>query len=101
MRRAAPLALLWLLAACAGSGPQAPGPIASAYQPPPMPLEDTCGASPHAALVGQPATALQRVLIMRPVRLLRGADAAVPATMPVRINFVIDPAERIVAISCG
>jgi hypothetical protein len=95
---------LILLAACGTTAPP-DGPIASAYQPPALPLSDTCGATPNAALVGQPATALERVLIMRPVRLLRGAQAAVPATLPTRINFVITPTpaggEVISAITCG
>jgi hypothetical protein len=100
------LPALLLLAACGdGQAPVAVAPVASAYQPPALPLSDTCGAAPNAALVGQPATALERVLIMRPVRLLRGAAAAVPATNPTRINFVIAPTpaggEVIQAITCG
>jgi hypothetical protein len=98
------IAVLLILSAC-GRAVAPPGPLASAYQPPPMPLADTCGAGPHAGLIGQPATALERTLIMRQVRLLRGTEAAVPASVPGRINFVITPTpvggEQIAAITCG
>lgn len=98
------LALLPLLAACA----------APVTAPPPAPegAADTCGAAPYARLTGQPATALERELILRPVRLVRpGEDAAsarperltfhiatppgTPADTPVRL------AERITGVSCG
>lgn len=96
MRLVAVAALPVMLAACAPGLPDAPAvaPVIAA-----MPQTDTCGAAPHAGLVGQPATALERVLILRPVRLIRGAEPA--ATLPGRIGFRIDTAERIVGIACG
>jgi hypothetical protein len=98
------IAVLLVLSACGAAVPP-PGPVASAYQPPPLPLTDTCGAGPYAGLIGQPASALERTLIMRQLRLLRGTDAAVPASVPGRINFVITTTptggEQITAITCG
>jgi len=95
MRLGAVAALL-ALAACAPGPPDARA-LAPAIAA--MPQTDTCGAAPHAGLVGQPATALQRVPILRPVRLIRGAEPV--ATLPERIGFRIDRAERIVGIACG
>lgn len=98
------LTLPLLLAACA----------APVMAPPPAPegAADTCGAAPYARLAGQPATALERELIMRPVRLVRPGEDAAPAR-PGRLTFHIATppgtpadtpprlAERITAVSCG
>ncbi len=87
---------------------------AAAVAPPPVldPGADTCGAGALAGLVGQPATALERRLIMRPVRLVRGGQAADPVR-PDRITFHIAiptgtpaetpprVAERIAGVTCG
>ncbi|MBW7922213.1 MAG: hypothetical protein H3C51_08960 [Rubellimicrobium sp.] len=95
------LAPLILLAGCATAPLPPPEPQAAA---------DTCGATALAGLVGQPATALERQLIMRPVRLVRGAAQA---TRPERLTFHIATppgtpedapprlAERIIAVGCG
>lgn len=95
--RGGALAVLLLLAGCAVAPPvpPAPGPVV------PAAAEDTCGATPHAGLIGQPATALERVLIMRQVRVLRPGDPVTEEYSAARINFVIDGAERIVRIWCG
>lgn len=92
-----------LIAGCAATSPPLPTPL-------PAPAADTCSARAYAALVGQPATALERQLIMRPVRLVRGSAGAMrpdrltfhiatppgtPADTPPRI------AERITAVTCG
>jgi len=84
------------LAGCARS--QVPGP-AAVLPVLTLPLPDTCGAAPFAGLVGQPATALERVLILRPVRLIRGAEPV--AALPGRIGFRVDGAGRIIGIVCG
>ncbi|MCC7320188.1 MAG: hypothetical protein IT542_04320 [Rubellimicrobium sp.] len=113
MRLRTVLPLCLALGACGGA---APVPQQSAAVPAPAPLPvgaaDTCGAASHAGLIGQRATALERVLLMRPVRLIR--DGAAPdGFLPGRIGFhiAIPPgtppdlpvtlAERITAISCG
>jgi hypothetical protein len=91
---------VWLapcvLAACGGiAAPPAPAVVS------PMPAVDTCGAAPYAAVIGQSATALERVLIMRPLRVLRPTDPVTLDLNPTRINFIIDGAEAISAITCG
>lgn len=70
---------------------------------PPVPpaSADTCGAAPHAALIGQPATALERVLIMRQVRVIHPDAMVTMDFIPARINFEIDAAGRIARITCG
>jgi len=77
-------------------------PVAAPSGPPvPVGAADTCGAEPYAALVGQRATALERVLILRQVRLLRPDTATTMDYVPERINFVISTDETITAIRCG
>ena len=96
MRRAllAPL----LLAACQAAGP----PGGSARDPAvPTGAADTCGAAQHAALVGQDATALERVLILGQVRVIRPGMAVTMDFRPERINFEIDEAGRVARIYCG
>lgn len=97
MRWGAPLALL-LLAAC-----EVPlGPVAGpAPDPLPVGAADTCGAAPHAALIGQPATALEREMILRQVRLIRPNTPVTRDYRQERINFHIDGNEQVTAITCG
>lgn len=99
--------LLIVLAGCAAGlpAPQSQTPV-------PEGAADTCGAAPFAHLVGQPATALERQLIMRPVRVRRGSDPD-DSVMPARLTFHIATpaatpanvppmiAERVTAITCG
>lgn len=92
------LALLFLgLVACSA---QQPAPVLPA-KPVPIGAADTCGATPYAYLVGQDATALERVLILRQVRVIRPLDAVSLDLRPVRINFNIGADERIRSITCG
>ncbi len=81
---------LMILAGCSTAAPSLP------------PLtEDTCRAADYAQLIGQPATALERVLLLGKVRVIRPRQ---PVTMDFRfdrINFMIDEGETIVAINCG
>lgn len=67
----------------------------------PSEMDDTCGARQHAALIGQNATTLERVLILGQVRILRPGDAATLDHQPERINFRIDGTQRIAQITCG
>ena len=86
-----------LLFGCATlpDAPAVPGPAV------PPPEEDSCGAGEYAALVGQDATALERVLIMREVRVIRPGQPVTADFRPQRINFVIGSDEKIERISCG
>ena len=67
----------------------------------PAPGADTCAASPRAGLIGQPATALERVYILGPVRIIRPGDAVTGDVIPRRINFDLDATDRIMRIFCG
>lgn len=97
MRRAA-AALCLAVAGCAAVPPP---PAVPDLPPVPVGAADTCGAAPHAGLVGQPATALERVLIMRPLRLIRPGTPVTEDFSAARINFHIDGLDRIHAITCG
>jgi hypothetical protein len=88
------LALL-ALAACAPATPPPPAPAPSG-----LPGPEACGAIPYLGLIGQPATALERVLIMRQLRVIRPGDAVTEDFSPERINFVIGPDGRIASIGC-
>lgn len=90
MRR---IIVLIFLAGCAARGSVPP-----TSQPR---LPDTCGAETYRDLVGQDATALEKVLIMRMVRVIRPGDLVTQDFRPERINFTIDPSEVIADISCG
>lgn len=86
-----------LVAGCSTQLPTIPAPV----DPFPVGAADTCGAAPYGNLVGQNATALEKVLILRQVRVIRPGDAVTEDFRPVRINFNIDPAETIRTITCG
>ncbi|MBB3711223.1 hypothetical protein FHS00_000785 [Limimaricola variabilis] len=90
------LILPLLLAACAPLA-QAPAPA-----PTPAPADPgTCGADARQHLVGAPVTALERELILGPVRIIRPGDAVTMDFRPDRINFEIDALERIARVYCG
>ncbi len=67
----------------------------------PLPVNDTCNAAAYGNLISQDATALERVLIMGKVRVLRPGDAMTMDYWPDRINFMIDDGNRIAQITCG
>jgi hypothetical protein len=71
--------------------------------PPEVPARDadSCGARGHAGLVGRDATALERVLILGPVQVIRPGMAVTMDHRPDRINFTISEAGRIARIRCG
>lgn len=99
MKRFFPILLL-VLAAC--EAPVLDSPDQRITQPQ-MPIigDDSCGASPYADLIGQDATALERVLIMRPVRVIRPGMAVTMDYRAERINFDIAENQRIQRIWCG
>ena len=85
---------LAFLAACAA-------PVVELEQSVPVGAQDTCQASPYAGLIGQDATALERVLILRQVRVIRPGMAVTMDFRSERINFDIDNGNRIARIWCG
>lgn len=90
------LAPLAVIAACTDPALQTP-------TAPPVPVAgaDTCNAGRHVNLVGQDATALERVLIMGPVRVIRPGQPVTMDFRPDRINFNIGTDNRIVSVSCN
>lgn len=79
-----------IIAGCSTAGPSLP----------PL-IEDTCNAADYAHLIGQPATALERVLLLGKVRVIRPGQPVTLDFWPDRINFTINEGETIIAISCG
>ena len=82
--------ILTLLAGCAAQ-----------EQPLPPQREDTCGAARFADLIGQNATALEKTLLLGPVRVIRPGDAVTMDFRPTRINFKISENDTIRTIDCG
>lgn len=64
-------------------------------------LPDTCGATGYAYLIGQPAKALERVLIMDEVRIIRPDTMVTMDYREERINFMISDQEMIADVTCG
>ena len=87
------------LAACGRGQPVPPAPDTRPSIPPPQ--SDTCDAGPLANLIGQERTALERVLIMREVRLIRPGDVITQEVRPARINIEIGTDGRIASLYCG
>lgn len=98
MRITVGIAVLCALAACSTRPPAI---VAPTVDPVPVGAADTCGATPYSYLVGQDATALERVLILRQVRVIRPGDAVTEDLRPERINFYIGADESIRTITCG
>jgi len=91
------------LAAC--SGPTGPissgapaGPVAGSF---PTGMENTCDGERYGTLVGQDATALERVLILGQVRVIRPGMVVTQDYRPERINFEIGSDGRVARITCG
>ena len=95
LKQLIPAIALLTLAACE------PGPAPPSGPPLPPPDADSCGAATHADLVGQDVTALERVLILGQVRVIRPGDTITLDFRPERINFEIDAEDRIARIFCG
>ena len=94
IRRLAPLLLLAaasLLGACAPQSPERVPRVAPAV----------CGAAPYLDLAGQPGTALERVPILREVRIIRPGQPVTGDLRPERINFEIGTDGRIARVFCG
>ncbi len=85
-------------AACSTQPPAAP---AAPAQAGPIGSADTCGATPYIYLIGEDATALERVLILRQVRVNWPEDTLDGISKPERLNFNITQAGTIESITCG
>lgn len=98
------LPICLLLAGCAGvTSPQNTGggttaPPAGSF---PTGTKNTCDGERFGPLIGQDATALERVLFLGQVRVIRPGDLTTEDYVPARLNFNIGPDGRIVSIFCG
>lgn len=93
------------LTACVGGQVTPPSSNGAPTAPPsgsyPTGLDNTCDGERYGPLVGRDATALERVLIMGQVRVLRPGTIATQDYRPERINFEIGGTNRITRITCG
>ena len=62
---------------------------------------ETCGADRYQHLVGQPATVLERTLIMQHLRIVGPDEAVTMDLRPDRLNFWLDKGRRIERVDCG
>ena len=89
------IAPIMLLTACSVPTPPVSQPALPRLQ------DDTCNANTYADLIGQDATALERVLILSQVRVIRPGQAVTMDFRPERINFNVSAGNRITSISCN
>lgn len=87
------IALGLMLAACS---PQAPDVQAKQITGP-----TECGAEKYQYLVGQDATALEKVLILGPVRIMRPDTAVTMDFRMERINFKLGAGNLVTQVTCG
>ena len=85
-------AALWI-SACS-TAPSSPAAVAQS-------VPDTCNATRYSGIVGQDATALEKVLLLGMVRVIRPGDVVTQDFRPDRINFRIGADNRINGVSCG
>lgn len=92
------IAPLVFLAAC-----EMPVPTPEIPRGPTVPAaaNDTCNANQYASLIGQDATALERVMILGLVRVIRPDQAVTMDFRPERINFNVGQNNRIASITCS
>jgi hypothetical protein len=98
------LIILLALAACTTTPPSGTTPIAKdpiGLDALPKGLSDTCGAVRYHTLLEQDATALEKVLILKQVRVIRPKSIVTQDYLPERMNFHVNAANRIARISCG
>lgn len=84
-------AVLMALAACAPRPDPAPT----------APEADSCGASAYQDLAGQDAQVLERILILRQVRMIRPNTPVTADYWPDRLNFEVGADGRIFRVFCG
>ncbi|WP_234967410.1 I78 family peptidase inhibitor [Octadecabacter temperatus] len=86
--------IVFLFACEAVSPPQTVDPL-------PTPQQDTCNASAYSNLLGQDATALERVMLLGQVRVIRPGQVVTMDFRPDRINFNVGADNRITSIHCS
>lgn len=103
MRLTLTITTLLALAACSTTTPTTGGeqPRASISGAYPTGMDDTCGAEAYAVLIGQDATALERILILREVRVIRPGSIVRQDYAPQRLNFRVNDSGAISELTCG
>lgn len=81
--------------------PIATTPNVGIYPTLPLAGADTCGAHAHKALLDQPVVAMEKHLILKPVRVIRPDTQVTMDFIEKRVNFYLDKNDRIVSIACG
>ena len=69
--------------------------------PPTADLPDTCNRSLLAEFVGQPLSAVEKTLLLQPVRVWRPDSFRTTDFLPNRLNIHVDTADKIMRLSCG
>ena len=92
------LIALLALAACTTPDLQTPKPVADRI---PTGINDSCGAVRYHTLLDQDATALERILILGQVRIVRHNSIMTQDYRVERMNFHIGENGKIERISCG
>lgn len=93
------LIALLAVAACTTTAPAPkPQPIGDRL---PAGMSDSCGAKRYHTLLDQDATALERILILGQVRVVRPGTILTQDYKPERLNFHVGENGRVTKISCG
>lgn len=95
------LMILMVLAACAKSPTHTNGTPMKIEDRLPVGIDDSCGAKRYHTLLGQDATALERILILGQVRVVRPGTISTQDYRPERMNFHVGDNGKIARISCG
>ncbi len=69
--------------------------------PPAQGPQDTCGAAPYEYLRGQPRSAVEALSFTQPMRIIPHDGAVTLDYLPERINFGLNKAGKVIAITCG
>ncbi|MDG1378005.1 MAG: I78 family peptidase inhibitor [Yoonia sp.] len=95
------LMILMVVAACAKSPTQPNATPMKVEDRLPVGIDDSCGAKRYHTLLDQNATALERILIMGQVRVVRPGTISTQDYRPARMNFHVGDNGKITRISCG
>lgn len=95
------LIVLLVLAACAKTPSQPNATPIKIENRLPAGMDDSCGAKRYHTLLDQDATALERILILGQVRVVRPGSILTQDYKPQRMNFHVGDDGKIAQISCG
>lgn len=98
MRYGVVIALFLMASACTGPNPDT---MDGAISPISVAQGDHCRAAQYEDLTGQKDTVLERIYILRQVRILRPNQPVTKDLRPERLNFEIGPEGRITRVFCG